>query len=389
MKVKIPTKCGSFGFTIDGKDLWASLRVCDEIIKFSDADKIVDDLNLLMCCGNQVYVVGRTIDTFIVLRLPCTEVEGEGAANIDFNAFQPLAKKSGMRIGVEDGKMVAKAKSFVYKVDLRQGSSDQLDLVTQMMGQYTGGTEIELTHEDVAAVNRAVRLTYIPELYMDFIVCAHIQATGKGLTVSCPANWSSGYYHNPSTRGNYKLSVSAKMMSVLAKIGTEDTGYSVGPFGFMAASEDRIIVLPPISTHADAFSQHSDTRKAFGKPLATVECAPQLVEAVATINGIVSKVKDLKGRAVSAKFKSVGKYCTVGFDTDSQSIVERVSGKGDQFEVNCDVRILSHILKNVAVLKPTEHTVSALGPRGKYKALCLDYGSADGEELSFMLSTMA
>lgn len=389
MKVKIPTKCGSFSFSIGGKELWASLKTCDEIIKFSDADKIVDDLNLLMCCGKQVYVVGRTIDTFTVLRLPCTNVEGEGAANIDFNSFQPLAKKDSCNISVEDGRLCAKSKSFVYKVDLRQGSSDQLELVSQMLEQYTGGEEVQLSHADVEAVNRAVQLTYIPELYLDHIVCAHIQATAKGLTVSCPANWSSGHYFNPNVRGKYKLSVSAKMMAVISKVGTEDTSYNVGVFGFMASSPDRIIVLPPITTHENAFTQHTETRAAFGKPQCVIECGADIVEAVNTINGIVQRTKDLKGRAISAQLKSAGKYMSVGFVTDSQSILERVTGAGDVFEVNCDIKILALILKNVAVLKPSEHTLSLLGPRGKYKALALDYGSADGEELSFMQSTMS
>ena len=73
MKIpKIPEKLNDFSFSMNGSAFGHALKLCDEVIRFSSADKMIEDVHMVISTEDlDVYLVGRTIDTFILFKLPC------------------------------------------------------------------------------------------------------------------------------------------------------------------------------------------------------------------------------------------------------------------------------------------------------------------------------
>ena len=387
--LQIPKKLEDFSFSVSGKDFGRVLKVCDEVVKFSDADKMVEDLHLIVCDGKAVYAIGRTIDTFICHRLPAEDVSGVGAASVDFKSFATLVKRDSVHLAFRRGGFSAKASRFEFDQSTKQVSLDQLEMIdVTLRSVKTRSDGDALSRKAVSMLRDAVALTYVPDIYLGAQVTSHIEVANGRLRVSTARNWCVSIYESAiQDTDDFKLSLHSDMITLLYKVvGDLPAQFYVSGSHFIASSDDFMVTLPPVrSTDAD-YNTFATVVAALGAPVRSCFLGKDFGPATSTIMQVIASNPALKGKAVPFELTVGEKAAKLQFDTDGCRMAETVGAKAtERFNVKLDVRILNLILKNVMQLdKETQHRCSMYGAVGKYKAARFDYKKA-GATLSFMM----
>lgn len=387
--LQIPKKLEDFSFSVVGKEFGRVLKVCDEVVKFSDADKMVEDLHLIVSDGKSVYAIGRTIDTFICHRLPAEDVQGVGAASVDFKAFTTLVKRDSVHLSFRRGGFSAKASRFEFDQSTKQVSLDQLEMIDVTLRSVKTRSDGEaLTAKAVAMLRDAVALTYVPDIYLGAQVTSHIEVLNGKLRVSTARNWCVSIYETPiQDTDDFKLSLHSDMITLLYKVvGDMKAQFYVSGSHFIASSDEFMVTLPPVRSTPDDYNRFAVVTAALGAPVRACYLGKDFGPATSTIMQVIATNAALKGKAVPFELTVMGKSAKLQFDTDGCRMSETVGAKSsDKFNVKLDVRILSLILKNVMQLdKDTQHKCSMYGAVGKYKAARFDY-KRGAASLSFMM----
>lgn len=378
---QIPKTIEDFSFTLDGNLFGKSLKLCDEVIKFSEADKMIEDLNMVVCTGTKVYLIGRTIDTFIINELSASGVEGVGAALLDFSQLSPVVRKDLIKFEFTRGEMSAKSRNSKLKISVRHVSQDQLMSLDMTIRNIEVKSNADILPPNVVSeLKRAVDMSYIPDLYTDASVNSHITLKSGQLTVVTSSNFISALYEAefkervPDT----KISLGSDMLKLLYKVvGDVDTQFYVNGANFVASADNFLVLLPPVRSSKEDFQKFDIAMDTLGSATATGNAHHDMVLAVNTLAALVSANKALKGQSVKFNFSAKSGQALLKFSTDGQSLIEKVKfATKDTFTFNADVRLFQLLLKalgNGIKGGECDHLMRVFGPVGKYKAFMLDY----------------
>lgn len=388
---EMPEKLNDFSFTISGKKLGTALKNCDAVVRFSDADKMIEDIHMIVSTGSEVYAIGKTIDTFIYYKLDAEDVSGAGAARVDFALFSTLAKRENVRLSFTARQFEASASRFRITNATRQVSYDQIEMlsVTMRSIQLLRDKE-ELSSKTVEALRRAVHFTYVPELYLDTKVSSYISVQNGNLRVLSYNNWSCGSYESKiDTDINARISVNAEMMTLLYKIAdSSDVSFYVSGAHFIAANSVFCVALPPVrSTDAD-YGRFIALEQAMGSPTHKAILSKEFYPVIAATMGTIVLNKSLKGKAVPITLAVDTKKASVSFSADDCSTTEYLAAKNEaqKFSIKVDARILALVLKNVHTFgNDLRNEISAYGAIGKLKSMRLDYRDPSGSSLSYFI----
>jgi hypothetical protein len=378
---QIPKTIEDFSFTLDGNLFGKSLKLCDEVIKFSEADKMIEDLNMVVCTGSKVYLIGRTIDTFIINELSASGIEGVGAALLDFSQLSPVVRKDLIKFEFTRGEMLAKSRNSKLKISVRHVSQDQLMSLDMTIRNIEVKNNADILPPNVVSeLKRAVDMSYIPDLYTDASVNSHITLKSGQLTVVTSSNFISALYEAefkervPDT----KISLGSDMLKLLYKVvGDADTQFYVNGANFVASADNFLVLLPPVRSSKEDFQKFDIALDTLGSATATGNGHHDMVLAVNTLAALVSANKALKGQSVKFNFSAKSGQALLKFSTDGQSLVEKIKfATKDTFTFNADIRLFQLLLKalgNGIKGGECDHLMRVFGPVGKYKAFMLDY----------------
>lgn len=378
---QIPKTIEDFSFTLDGNLFGKSLKLCDEVIKFSEADKMIEDLNMVVCTGSKVYLIGRTIDTFIINELSASGIEGVGAALLDFSQLSPVVRKDLIKFEFTRGEMLAKSRNSKLKISVRHVSQDQLMSLDMTIRNIEVKNNADILPPNVVSeLKRAVDMSYIPDLYTDASVNSHITLKSGQLTVVTSSNFISALYEAefkervPDT----KISLGSDMLKLLYKVvGDADTQFYVNGANFVASADNFLVLLPPVRSSKEDFQKFDIALDTLGSATATGNGHHDMVLAVNTLGALVSANKALKGQSVKFNFSAKSGQALLKFSTDGQSLVEKIKfATKDTFTFNADIRLFQLLLKalgNGIKGGECDHLMRVFGPVGKYKAFMLDY----------------
>lgn len=382
----LPKNLGNFSFVVDGKSFTSVMKMSDEVIKFSNADKIVEDLNLVICNGDNVYLVGRTIDTLLVHRLDAASIEGQGAARIDFKSLASSARSGTVKFTAEDGVMSLRTGKSLLRTDMQRVSLDQMEMLSTVLATINAQQQgAHLSADTVSAFKQAVDMTYVPNLYFeDAKVNSYLTVESGNFTCVTHDHMACSKFTSKVDTGDMRIALSAEMLRLVYKVTAkeEDTEFYTDNGAFIASSADFLIRLPAVRSTDQDYAKFNLCEEIMGSKVAHGSFDSGLGEAVKAITDLVNSHKKLRGTGVSIDFIGKGKgNVLLHFNTDGQSLTEKVTfGGKSEFKFKTDVRVLNLCMKNVSALVKDNivgHEFSLYGPPGKYKAFRLDYSATD------------
>lgn len=394
MKIpKIPEKLNDFSFSMDGSAFGHALKLCDEVIRFSSADKMIEDVHMVIATEDlDVYLVGRTIDTFILFKLPC-KADASGAAALNFADMSPVNRKAEVRFAFKPGEMLASASRFKLTTPTKQVSRDQLMMIdTSLRSVKLRKGEEALPPQVVESIKKAVEVTYVPDLYLDRMVNSFIEVKDSVLTVVTNSAVTGARYEckMPNVVPPMRISLSANMLKLLYKV-IDDTPceFYVEGSHFVANSPDFLVLLPPVAAAESEAESFNNLESALGKPAAKGSAEGDLPVAVKSLTAVVNANKALKGQRVTIAFKTRKNTADLSFESDNQCLTERIDFSGDsELAFRADIRVLNIIFKNLLQVydsKDLQHRISAYGIPGKYKAFSLKYKQKDGARITIYM----
>lgn len=390
----LPSKLGNFSFLVDGTAFTSVMKMSDEVIKFSDADKIVEDINLVISNGKNVYLIGRTIDTLLVHRLDAADIVGEGAARLDFKVLATSARKGTVKFDATDGVMTLRTGKSMLRSDMQRVSTDQMEMLATVLStineQQKGAS---LSSDTVAAFKQAVDMTYVPNLYFeDAKVNSYLSVADGVFNCVTHDHLSCSRFTSKVETEDMKLALSAEMLRLVYKVTAkeEETEFYTDSGSFIASSSDFLIRLPAVRSTDQDYTKFALLEQIMGSSTIRGEFDSGLGEAVKAITDLVNAHKKLRGTGVSIDVYNKGKgKAMLHFSTDGQSLTEKVNFHSkNEFKFKTDVRVMNLCMKNVSgVVKDglVNHDFSLYGPPGKYKAFRLDYKCNDFD-LSYFLN---
>lgn len=378
---QIPKTIEDFSFILDGNLFGKSLKLCDEVIKFSDADKMVEDLNMVVCTGERVYLIGRTIDTFIIYELSASSIEGVGAALLDFSQLSPVTKNELIKFEFTRGELKAKSRNCKFNTTIKHVSQDQLMTLDMTVRNIEVKNNADILPPNVVdELKRAVDMSYIPDLYTDASVNSHITLRDGHLSVVTSSNFTSALYEADFKESvpNVRMSLGSDMLKLLYKVVDKtDAQFYVSGANFVASAENFMVLLPPVRSTKDDFAKFDIALETLGSANVKGNADHDMVLAVNTLTALVNSNKKLKGQSVKFTFSAKSGQALLKFSTDGQSLTEKVKFiTKDTFTFNADVRLFQLLLKalgNGIKGGECQHLMRVFGPAGKYKAFMLEY----------------
>ena len=390
---KIPEKLNDFSFSMDGSAFGHALKLCDEVIRFSSADKMIEDVHMVIATEDlDVYLVGRTIDTFILFKLPC-KATASGAASLNFSDMSPVNRNTDVKFSFKPGEMLASASRFKLTTPTKQVSRDQLMMIdTSLRSVKLRKGEEALPPQVVESIKKAVEVTYVPDLYLDRMVNSFIEVKDGVLAVVTNSAFTGAKYECPMPKdvSPMRISLSANMLKLLYKV-IDDTPceFYVEGSHFIANSADFLVLLPPVSgaeSEAETFAQFET---ALGNPAAKGTAEGDLPVAVKSLFSVVNGNKSLKGQRVTIAFKARKNTADLSFESDNQCLTERIDFSGDsELAFRVDIRLLNIVFKNLLQVyesKDLKHRLGAYGIPGKYKAFSLKYKQKDNARITIYM----
>lgn len=356
-KCVLPSKPNKkFQIKVKSSSLVQVLNRVDLVTKFSDVDDTLTNVHLVVACEGQVFVLGRTPDTFIAHWVPDAESSNDGAFNVDPKQLKGLVDKrdeltldfdgSAVEIAAVKGKYSATFKTKAL-------SSEQIPLVSEGLRHHIKrGTEMPDTL--IAALRKGVSLTKVRDCYTPTtpVVC-RVSFDGAELEVTSRTNWHASRFvtkidkKTAKKSSQFRFSLSVGMFELLDRVLADQPAvFSADTTQFAAESESFVLTLPPIQSSDVDYSLVREYFEALKKPLISSVFAEGLGSALNNIKSFVGK-KEKPAVTITI----APKRATIAFANDNGSLSDAIkiskTNVTDKQKVRMDYTVLGEILKYV------------------------------------------
>lgn len=378
---KIPEKLGEFEFEVSGKAFAAILTKVDKVVKYSDADKLSEDVQLLVADGKKLSVVGRTADTLCIHHV-CA-IKQQGAVAVDFEQLRKLVDKKdttaiqfdGTSLNIKAGR--SKASLTTKQASLYIMEQVVADLKTLML---KGESSFNIASSDIANILVASNMIGIKDVFSNSrsVICA-TSSDGEARVVS-HTHWSASSTTFPS-KGNYKFATYTDMVQIIDSLVSDNIDLYTTPTGFIVArTEGFLASFPPAPVTEQDYGMFDLFMESVGQSPCKFQVNGEAIKAaVSDITALFIKKDDNPNGLISVKESKL----RVSYECDAGSKAEIMDCKSKgKAEFKCDLRLLTTVLK--AVKKVEAVTISVYGIVGQYKSMRFDT-KADGLEVSFGL----
>lgn len=378
---EIPNTLSVFSANLDGTKLAKILVKVDKVIQYSDADKLTDDLQLLVSANCKLFVVGRTSDT-LCCHYVC-ESEGEGAAYVDFLKLKKmLDAKPKAEISYDKQAVTVKSGRSKSTLNAKSVSLYELETIERDLKLRNMRSESSFTLErsDISKIVIAANMLGIKDVFSNTRSAVCVTASdGQAKVVSSTA-WSASSTTFES-KGFYRFAIYSDMIQIIDALVSDDLNLYVDMQGFIVAtSTDFIAAFPPAPVTEASYGQYDLFISMLGKAPAKFQAnGDELKKVLTKIESLFIK----KGDNPNGLCKIGDNKVKISYacDDGSDSQILSCKNKGEA-EFKIDIRLLSTVLR--AVKQISTVTLTVYGVVGQYKFLKFDT-VADNLGVSFGL----
>lgn len=378
-KCKLPDSAATdVGFKFDAKELAAILKKVDDVTKFSQIKDKLTHIHLICSYKSNVFVIGKTPDTFVAYMVPNAIADGDTVFNVDPIQLAGLIAKRGAMVATYTGREVELNEvkgRYSSKFKVRPVSPEQIPMVNEGLRHHlTGGTE--MSKEVIDKMVEGVNLCSIKDAISDETVICRVQVDGKDMRVTSASNWASAKYVTKLSEkvAAFRFSLSVTMFSLVMKFcGKDKVNFYADSNSFAAESDDFVLTLPPIQSTDQDYAYLDLVENAMGPALIAMRIKGDMS---APFENIFTLVDVKKFTNVSIRVEK--KEMEIGFDNDSGSVRDslRIETAVERpFEAQLDIRLFREMLRNVG--REKEHLFCMHGTLKKFKSMSLYYEMKD------------
>lgn len=378
-KCRLPKKLNNTSIELDCTLLAGILKRVDSVTKFSESTDIMTHIHLLVAYQSDVFIVGRTPDTFVAHHVPGAKAEKDTAFNIDPNQLVGIINKRGPCVLSYDGAEVEiKAVKGKYKArfKVRSFSPEQVPMVQEGLRHHVEGGQT-LNKEFITKLADGVRLTRLRDPYTNAAVICRVETDGKTIQITSPGTFTSAQYKSKLTAKcpKFRFSLSGEMFDLIYKfIASDDIEIHADTTSFTAESADFVVSLPPLQSNDEDYRFLDTLLEALGDSVYGTTIKGDLSAPFENIQSIVDK----KGQA-NATIKIAKKEMKISFANDSGSVQDSVKlSKEVKKPLTCkmDMKILKDMLKHIG--REPKHDIAFKGSSiNDLKAFTLTYNQDD------------
>lgn len=356
-KCKLPNKVGAkFSFSVKSQNLVKVLSRVDLVTKFSDADDTLTNVHLVVAYGGDVFIIGRTPDTFIAHHVAEAKADGDGAFNIDPKQLQGLVdKRAEVNLNFDGTAVNITSTTSKYSATFKTKTlaSEQIPLVSEGLRHHVNGGN-SIPDQLIELLTEGVRCTKIKDCYSPTnpVIC-RVECTGKELEVTSLTNWHASRFvaklgkKLAKSVEPFRFSLSTQMFDLLYRVIDGQTAVlSADTTSFAAEADSFVLTLPPIQSSDADYRAVRDYYGSLQKPLIKSMLGPGLGATLSNIGSFVGK------KEKPAVTITVGpKRASVSFANDSGNLTDAIkvisTSVKDKHPVRMDYTVLGEILKHV------------------------------------------
>ncbi|QYW05190.1 hypothetical protein pEaSNUABM21_00176 [Erwinia phage pEa_SNUABM_21] len=370
---KKPSK--SCNITLTGTLLSDILKRVDSVTRFSESDDKLTHIHLIVTYKSDVFVLGRTPDTFVAYQVPGATADTDTVFNIDPNSLNGLITKRKELTLTFDGKQVAIAEqNGKYKADfkIRPLSDEQIPMVEQGLKHHISGGH-PMSREVIDAMTQGVRLTSMKDTITNQTIICRVVCDGKSMKIQSPGHWTSSRYTCDLKKKAepFRFSLTGAMFDLVYRFcGEEKVTFHVDSSSFAAESDSFVLTLPPIQASDEDYRYMDNMLVQLGKPLIGVVVKGDLSAPFTNISTLIEKKGNTSAKIILKKKEIKFKFGTdAGNVQDSMSLAKPVER---ELSAHLDLRIMRELLKSIG--REEKHSMGFHGANiNKLTAFSLNY----------------
>lgn len=384
-KCKLPERAATgVGFKFDAKELAGILKKVDNVTKFSQSNDKLTHIHLICSYKSQVFVIGRTPDTFVAYMIPNAIADGDTVFNIDPTQLAGLIAKRSSMTATFDGREVDMREvkgRYQTKFKVRPMSPEQVPMVNEGLRHHLQGGN-EMSEEVIEKMVEGVRLCRLKDTITQESVICRIECENKDMRVASVSNWASSKFTTKLKEkvAAFRFSLSVEMFDLVMQFcGKSKVSFFADSNSFAAESEDFVLTLPPIQSTEQDYQYIDVMENAMGAALISMTIKGDMSAPFENIMTLV----DVKANT-RVNINVEKKTMQIGFDNDSGSVRDSLTiEKAVEREIatQFDIRILREMLRNIG--KENEHRLGLHGTLKQFKSMSLNYDLKEGQLVYF------
>lgn len=340
MQHSIKVKTGSdFGFLCDSSNLSKAITKALTVSSFSNSTD-EDKHHMLISSDGNLYVVGYSSETFILLQVDGVETDGNGSLDFVPHILQGLIKnRNELSFKFSNGRLEFKAVKGKYSGSINTNAvdEDQLPHLKRMMqvksksGGSISGTMIE-------EIRKGVKCADLKDYYNDEQILCAIRVKDGTLDVSSHDNFHMSYYKSEvESADNFSLAVPVVTFKLIDKFITdekEDADFHLDNKQFKIVGKSYMITLPPVQVDEDYFDRVPGYIKTLKNPLVEMKFN---ADAIRTVDNMFT-ISDEDTR-LSLTINESGKV-GISLATDNGKISDAFVSKGVKIDGDKEVAFM-------------------------------------------------
>lgn len=385
-KCRLPKKPSqTCSIDTDGNKLSDILKRVDSVTRFSESDDKLTHIHLLVAYESDVFILGRTPDTFVAHHIPGAKADKDAMFNIDPVQLSGLIAKRGEMTLTFDGKMVniaAKVGKYRSEFKIKPVSVEQIPMVEEGLRHHIKGGH-EMSRDVIEKMTRGIRYTRLRDPITEVAVICRVECLGDTLRVTTPGNWTSARYTAQLSEKNekFRFSLSSGMFDLVSKFCGEDkVNFHVDSASFAAEGDSFVLTLPPIQASDEDYRFIDNMLAQLGNPLLGCVVKGDLSAPFANIATLLDKKTKSLATLIVKK-----KEFRIKFSNDSGSVQDSLTlAKPVEKEINTrlDMRIMKELLRTIG--REDRHSMGFHGPNvNSLKAFSLNYKFEEDKLLYF------
>lgn len=336
--------------TLNGSILSDILKRVDSVTRFSESDDKLTHIHLLVSYKNDVFVLGRTPDTFVAYLVPGASSDQDTLFNIDPIQLTGLInKRKDLTVEFTGKELNIAETAGKYKagVKVRPISEEQIPMVEQGLRHHIEGGHT-MSREVIDALTQGVKLTRLKDTITGQTVYCRVVCDGKSLSIVSPGHWTSSRYRAELKKKvePFRFSLTGEMFDLIYRFcGEEKVTLHADTSSFAAESESFVLTLPSVPASDEDYRYMDNMLAQLGQPLMGVVVKGDLSAPFANISTLLEK----KGNT-NAKLLVKKKEFRLKFGNDSGSVQDSLTlAKPVEKEIttNLDLRIMRELLKSI------------------------------------------
>lgn len=384
-KCKLPNApVEGVGFKFNAKELSSILKKVDSVTKFSESSDKLTHIHLIVSYKGNVFVIGRTPDTFVAHIIPSATADGDTVFNIDPPQLDGLISKRNDMIMQYTGREVLLSEvkgRYKSSFKIRPISIEQMPMVNEGLRHHLTGGQA-MSREVIDKMTQGVRLCRLKDTVTQQSVICRVIVDGKKMLVASTGNWASARFQTKLGLkvDPFRFSLTGEMFDLVMKFcGTSSVNFYADSTSFAAESDDFVVTLPPIQSTDQDYNYIDVIVNAFGEPTISAEIRGDLSAPFDNISTLVDVKKNTRVLVHIEK-----KELSIGFDSDAGSVSDSLTlAKAVERPVDSalDIRIVKEMLRNIG--KEPMHRLGFHGPLKQFKAMSLKYENENYNLLYF------